>query len=965
MEKKPNINADMPRRPAGRKPKTEKRPPKPIDETIHRRARKRRPEDRPAEPVPKPRPEKPAKEGKRLDSDPENILGPGDEKPKSKKSEKIEWPWEGQIVNKRGRPLVIKPEMVKKLTYYFSLGMSDRLACQSLGISRPALNNFCERNPGARQYFESLKQQPARVARQNIIHAMQGDKTHGIPPDLALCRWWIEKRSREEFGSDNYLLEMDRRESAEDQGGRGYGGSVPAELVAPEFANFFRDVTAHKYTHYREPGGRGAGRSTAISLAVVNLVVNNPDIHAVLCRKVGNTIRDSVFSQTKWAIEALGLANQFKVNKSLFLITRVATGQQIYFRGLDDPNKIKSIRTPFGRIGVLWLEEADQTNGEEELRPVRQSVMRGGDDFWCFESWNTPRSRQHWINVRTEAEAGREDVRTHHSTYLSMPPEWLGKPFFDEAEALKASNEKAYRHEYLGEAIGYGGEVFERLSIETISDETIATFDNVKMGLDFGFAVDPLAFVKAHLDKTRKVLFIYDELVALNLTDEEAGRLIKARGVGGRNRIIADSADPKSIENYRRHGFYVTGCTKFPGSVEHGVKYMQGLTLIVIDPVRCPTAAREFSEYSYKKDKNGNYMPVLQTVNDHCIAEGQLVTTDKGKVPIEDVRPGDMVLTRGGYKRVLNAWCSGHDKPVVKIMVGDHSLVCTPNHEVFTENRGFVRADGLRFDDILLFGDSICQKPLKQLNIMEKSTEDIQIAIDYQINDIFIGMKLKEQLDFIEEFGKKHLVKYLMDIIYTIKMKIQLIIVLRILNVYQQANILSAIIPLKDWEKLDLIWKILDFYLRNGIRAQKVANGMQNMQNRISKILFQKKKFVKIVEKNIFQKYLSTMANFVLQNVNLLTEENQALITKSEYAQNVKQNFLLINMQKKNVVRKSVVCIEDGGIASKVYDLTIENNHEFFVNDILVHNCIDAVRYSLDDEINAYREASSQFISVI
>jgi phage terminase large subunit len=216
-------------------------------------------------------------------------------------------------------------------------------------------------------------------------------------------------------------------------------------------------------------------------------------------------------------------------------------------------------------------------------------------------------------------DADRADVRTHHSTYLNLPVEWLGQPFVDEAEALKATNEAAYRHEYLGEAIGYGGEVFERVSLERLSDETLAGFDNIRNGIDWGFAVDPLAFVRAHYDKTRKVVYVFDELVATNLTDDEAAKLIKARGIDGRNLITADCADPKSIENWRRLGFQIRGCTKFPGSLGHGVKFLQGLTLIVIDPVRCPVAAREFPNYGLKRDANGVYQAVINQVNDHTI----------------------------------------------------------------------------------------------------------------------------------------------------------------------------------------------------------------------------------------------------------------------------------------------------------------------------------------------------------
>ena len=424
-------------------------------------------------------------------------------------------------------------------------------------------------------------------------------------------RKWSEK------AMEAAVVTRSRQNDEEDR--RRYAG-LPASLVASHFADFFRDVASHKFTHYWEPGGRGAGRSTSISLALVDLLMTRPNIHALVCRQVKGTIRDSVLAQMIWAIDELGLEGEFTVNRSNFLITRNGTGQHIYFRGLDDPMKIKSIKPPFGYIGAFWLEEADQAKGEEALRSVRQSYMRGGEEFWNFESWNTPRNLNHWINQRQLDAHERSDIRLHHSTYLALPPEWLGRPFLEEAEALKAKNEDAYRHEYLGEAVGFGGQVFENLSIEQISQESIQAFDNIFMGIDWGFASDPFAWVKMHYDKRRKVLYVFEELVATGLSDENAASILKARGVNKADRIICDSAEPKSISSFRTLGFMTYGSKKYKGSLEYGVKWLQNLELIVIDPARCPVAAREFMDYSYKEDGNGGFLPVIIQKNDHCVS---------------------------------------------------------------------------------------------------------------------------------------------------------------------------------------------------------------------------------------------------------------------------------------------------------------------------------------------------------
>jgi PBSX family phage terminase large subunit len=549
--------------------------------------------------------------------------------------------------NKR---IKVNDDVKRKIEFAYSIGATQYEAAAYADINVSTLIRLFKKEPKFEERVLKLKERPVLKARLNIVKALEGDPQNNIPPDILTTKWFLEKRKRMEFGSDQLISrvmeargELKPETENSDNKATGYSG-IPIELIASSFVDFYRNVKKHNYTHFREPGGRGAGRSSAISLAIIDIIMNNPSVHALACRQVGNTIRDSVFSQLLWAIDELGLTEQFKVNKSTFLISRMETGQNIYFRGLDDPFKIKSIKPPFGYIGVFWVEEADQVKGDDQLRTVRQSTMRGGEIFWNFESWNTPRNKLHWINVRTDEDLDRKDVWTHHSNYLNLPIEWLGQPFIDEAEALKAKNETAYRHEYLGEALGFGGDVFENLSLEPISNTTIAAFDNIKMGIDWGFTTDPLAFVKCHFDATRKVLYVFDEIVATKLTDEDTAQILRDRGVTSKDLIIADSEDPKSIDNFKRMRFFIKGCRKYAGSVEHGVKFMQDLELIVIDPKRCPTAAYEFSNYSLKQDKDGKFLPVIIRENDHTIdavryaIDGEINSSEKTKTQYVSAR---------------------------------------------------------------------------------------------------------------------------------------------------------------------------------------------------------------------------------------------------------------------------------------------------------------------------------------
>ena len=297
-------------------------------------------------------------------------------------------------------------------------------------------------------------------------------------------------------------------------------------------------------------------------------------------------------------------------------MVRKATGQKILFFGVDDKAKIKSIKLPFGYVGVVWYEELDQFAGMEEIRNLNQSLMRGGSKFWCFSSYNPPKSANNWVNE--EMLLDEQDRLVHRSDYLSVNPDWLGPQFIYEADKLKAKNETAYRHEYLGEITGTGGAVFENVTEKRITDEEIQQFDRRRYGLDFGFAVDPLAFISMHYDAKREILYVFDEIYQPKLTNRQAAVKIK-RKITETALIRADSAEPKSIKELNELGLRVIAAKKGPDSVEFGIRWLQGLSAIVIDKKRCPNAYKEFVTYEYETTRDGQYISAYPDKNNHAI----------------------------------------------------------------------------------------------------------------------------------------------------------------------------------------------------------------------------------------------------------------------------------------------------------------------------------------------------------
>ena len=382
------------------------------------------------------------------------------------------------------------------------------------------------------------------------------------------------------------------------------------------FHRTIRDIRDKEHLEYVFKGGRGSTKSTTVGMTIVELMKNNHDIHAVVCRKVGNTIKDSVYNKIKWAIGKQEFTEEFDSKLSPMEITLKATGQKIYFRGADDPDKIKSIIPEFGYIGILWFEELDQFAGPEEIRKIEQSAIRGGDLAWIFKSFNPPKTMNNWANKYVLEP--KENRIVHSSTYLDVPKGWLGQPFIDEAEHLKEVNPNAYEHEYMGIANGNGGNVFEYLEIRDITDEEIGHMDRIFAGVDYGWYPDAFCYLRTYYDSAREKIYLIDELYVNKWSNSKTADWIKKKGYDDYT-MICDSAEPKSVNDFRDAGLPARGAIKGPGSIEYGFKFLQTKT-IVIDPKRTPNAYKEITEYEYDRDKEGNVISGYPDGNDHAIS---------------------------------------------------------------------------------------------------------------------------------------------------------------------------------------------------------------------------------------------------------------------------------------------------------------------------------------------------------
>lgn len=387
------------------------------------------------------------------------------------------------------------------------------------------------------------------------------------------------------------------------------------DMIPDNFHWVIRDIRNRKHQEYIFRGGRGSTKSSSIAMTIIELIRNNHDIHACVCRQVGITIKDSVYAKIKWAIGKQEFTEEFDAKKSPMEITLKATGQKIYFRGADDSDKIKSITPEFGYIGILWLEELDQFQGREPVRKIEQSAIRGGELAWIFKSFNPPISKNNWANQY--ADEPKENKLVHSSTYLDVPKEWLGKPFIDEAEHLKEVNPDAYDHEYGGKAIGLGTDIFKFLEIRTITDEEIARQERIYQGQDWGWEPDPKAFIRCSYSHATETIMLLDEMGGTCIRTKDMAKHIIDNGYDDYE-IRCGADEQEHINDFRDMGLAARQAIAGPGSVRRTFEWLQ-CRKIVIDPARTPRAYKEFTEYEHDVDKNGEVIDGYPDRNNHWI----------------------------------------------------------------------------------------------------------------------------------------------------------------------------------------------------------------------------------------------------------------------------------------------------------------------------------------------------------
>lgn len=379
------------------------------------------------------------------------------------------------------------------------------------------------------------------------------------------------------------------------------------DVVGKGYGTFWRFKGRYRVVK----GSRRSKKSKTMALWTISSIMEYPESNMLVVRKVYRTLKDSCFTELKWAIKRLHVEAWWEVKESPLEMTYTPTGQKIYFRGLDDPLKITSIATEVGALCWMWIEEAYEITSEADFDTLAESMLGDLPEglfkqiTLTFNPWN----EKTWIKKRF-FDVQSENILALTTNYKCN--EWLSPEDIKVFEEMKERNPRRYSVAGLGNWGIVDGLVYEKWREEYFDhtdEEWQEKHPNLvsAFGLDFGYTNDPTTLFCGLLDKEKKQLFVFDELYKKGLSNKRIADNIREMGYA-KERIIADSAEPKSIDELKSLGLRVKGAKKGKDSIQNGIQWIQDLEIIVHP--RCVNFITEIGNYTWDKDKFGNKLNV-------------------------------------------------------------------------------------------------------------------------------------------------------------------------------------------------------------------------------------------------------------------------------------------------------------------------------------------------------------------
>lgn len=701
-------------------------------------------------------------------------------------------------------------------------------------------------------------------------------------------------------------------------------------------------------------GGRGSGKSFNASTFIERLTFEMTPVekivHQILyTRYTMVSAGMSIIPEMMEKIDLDGTTKYFKTTKT-DIVNRM-TGSRIMFRGIKTSSgnqtaKLKSIQG----ITTFVCDEAEEWTSEEEFDKIMLSIRKKGIQNRIIIIMN-PCDSNHFIYKKyienthrlVEIDGVQVQISTHpnvlhiHTTYFDNI-ENLSPEFLREIKEMKEKNPEKYAHVVIGRWADVAeGAVFKKWGIV---DEFPMWCKKVGIGLDFGYTNDPTAAIRCG---------IIDNALYLDEVDYRTGLLsgdiIKTLRPWNL-RVIADSADPRLIQEISNGGIKIYPVEKGSGSVNAGIDKMQGMEIFITK--RSYNLQREFRNYVWAKDKDGNYINEPEDHDNHCFVGETMIETLSGRKRIDSIKVGEYVLTSDGYRKVSKFFDNGHKKILYIRLIFSNFIVeikATPEHKFKTKN-GWKQLKDLTETDVLYTCKSLMGK-----NIVYTTENDISLV---------------ERKDFTEKCGNTSMEIYQKDTMSITKTKTHGIMKLAILSLLRCTPICGFMrknkMRMKKYlHNVERTWlKQVNMPL-GGMAQKKVGNGIASTLKNNLQTQSQRSSSVNGVERRFLQCRME-LTDSVQTSARLHTDITQELTTKCGNANGAVENLLQTNTVEHGTVAKVAaesilqaseikkIEIISENIAS-VYDLEVEDMHEFFANGVLVHNCIDAARYYVLGEL--------------
>ena len=752
-----------------------------------------------------------------------------------------------------------------------------------------------------------------------------------------------------------------------------------SEVVGQGYDEFW---TCRKFYRILK-GSKGSKKSKTTALWYIWHMMKYPQANVLVIRKVYATLRQSCYTDLLWAIDKLQVQKYWKATTAPLQLEYVPTGQVILFRGLDEAQKLASIMVRKGILCWVWFEEFYEITNEEEFNKIEFSI-RGeipkGSGLWkqitaTFNPW----SEHTWIKARFFDEP-HDDVFTMTTTYRVN--EFLGDDDRKRYEDLYVRDPRAARVICDGDWGIAEGLIYTDWEEQLFDPRYLLLNQDIKtsFGLDFGYAVSENAFVALAVDLKTYTMWIFDEMYENGMTNLDIAKRITEMGYA-KEMIWADAAEPKSIYELQQ-GFMdekdgelvrfalpnIRPALKGPDSVNNGIARMQQFHIIVHP--RCVNTLRELSTYHWDVDKDGNFTGKPSKEDDHCLVAGTKVITDRGEVPIEDIQVGDMVLTHLGLREVT---ASGVTRPlpaeIWRMTLSDGTIVeGTADHPVPT-------VDGLKCIQSISNSDRVVVcldqrnavnwEGLRSSNMMGCSGTGIPTPPDAQTDCISsITQPISTDMS-----GKNTTDQSQKDAISIMSMEIRSTTTSPISDASPLSN-MQENTPTQMSTGTSYPSRCAEILpgrtpAEPGILQRQAMSGMSSTGNASQPICNQSNTPAYSVAGHTSQSHSGLPISSAPTPANPRTDAHPGSMTRTEFVRSVTRHSGSISTvdpepvpdHVQGVSQSSmgidcfttleVVSVENTGRFEFVYDLTVDEAHDFFANGVLVLNCMDAARYGL------------------